>query len=713
MITAVNPSGTTMATQKNAWATPEFAYFSDTYRDLIKGNGGYGGGYIQNTSELKDPEGTFMECFTANTFWIQNPTQVINYASCHDNYTLMDKINLTNQGASLADRAKMNNLAAAMYITSEGIPLIHAGEEILRVKVDRNGEVIHNSYNSPDYINSIKWGELDSAQYQQVRDYYKGLIEFRKNHAALRLTTKDAVNANVESIWVDENVVMFKIRGKDYVSTEVADEIVVIYNPTKSTKTFSIYDKGASTGTWNICVNDTKAGTDVLGTVTNGQVSVPAVSAMILVKGKTVDENSVYNQQSSTPIGTVEVSYVDENGKTIAQSETLKGEVGSSYTTQGKAVDGYVLQTQPSNAKGVFANGKITVKYVYASNPTKVTGFTYSAATYNSITLKWTKNTSAQGYIIEQYKGSKWTVIKTITSNSTLSHKVTSLEPNTAYKFRIKSYKTVGSTKIYSDVSTATIKTASLIDLSKATVTIGQSSFGYTGEYIKPVVTVKVVVDGKTVTLTNWTDYKVTYSNFKNPGTATITVTGRGQYTGSKSINFTIRPVDLSKATVTIGQPSFGYTGEYIKPVVTVKVVINGKTVTLTNWKDYKVEYKNFKNPGVATITVVARGITSGSKSITFQIRPAQVKKLTFSVKTSDYITLMWDKCVGVTGYEVYRATSKNGTYTKVGTVTTNTYKNSGLKRKTTYYYKVRAYKTVGSTKIYGNYSTVYAVATK
>ena len=164
---------------------------------------------------------------------------------------------------------------------------------------------------------------------------------------------------------------------------------------------------------------------------------------------------------------------------------------------------------------------------------------------------------------------------------------------------------------------------------------------------------------------------------------------------------------------MTIGQSSFGYTGEYIKPVVTVKVVINGKTVTLTNWKDYKVTYSNFKNPGVATITVTARGITSGSKSITFQIRPAQVKKVAVSAKASNYITLKWDKCVGVTGYEVYRATSKNGTYTKVGTVTTNTYKNSGLKRKTTYYYKVRAYKTVGSTKIYGNYSTVYAVATK
>lgn len=252
-----------------------------------------------------------------------------------------------------------------------------------------------------------------------------------------------------------------------------------------------------------------------------------------------------------------------------------------------------------------------------------------------------------------------------------------------------------------------------LIDLSDATVTIGQPSFAYTGNYIKPVVTVKVKVDGKTKTLTNWEDYKVNYKNYKNPGTATITVEGRGKYAGKKSITFTIRPVNLSNATVTINQPSFGYTGKYIKPVVTVKVTLNGKKVTLTNWEDYSVAYKNYRNPGVATITVKGRGITTGSKSITFQIRPSQVKNVKISGKSTTYVNLKWDSCVGVTGYEVYRATTKNGTYSKVATVTAASYKNTGLKRGKTYYYKVRAYKTVGNTKIYGSYSGVYQVATK
>ena len=346
------------------------------------------------------------------------------------------------------------------------------------------------------------------------------------------------------------------------------------------------------------------------------------------------------------------------------------------------------------------------------NQPADVEGFTFAASTPTTLTLKWNENTSATGYILEQYKNGKWTTIATIGEKTTVTYKVTGLNPLTEYQFRIKAYSESGKDMGYSDVVSKTFKTKE-VDFSKAKLSISQPSFGYTGEYIKPVVTVKIDVDGKTKTLTNWTDYKVEYKNFKNPGTATITVTGRGVYVGQKSMTFTIRPVDLSKATVTINQPSFGYTGEYIKPVVTVKTVINGKTVTLTNWKDYKVEYKNFKNPGVATITVTSRGITSGSKSITFQIRPAQVKNLTFSVKTSNYITLMWDKCVGVTGYEVYRATTKNGTYTKVATIAATSYKNTGLKKGTTYYYKVRAYKTVGSTKIYGNYSTVYPVVAK
>ena len=506
MGTAVDPSNTIMATQQNAKKTPNFAYFSDTFRDFIKGNNDeVSWGFIQGATE-NDPTGTLMNCFTANTSWIQNPTQVINYASCHDNYTLKDKINATTKDLTETDRIKMNNLAASMYMLAEGIPLIHAGEEMLRTKVDNEGNIIHNSYNVPDYINSIKWGDLDSTDYQNVRDYYKGLIEFRKNHAALRLTTKTEVNNNVTPIYVDDDTVMFKINGKASIKDEVADEIVIIYNRGKSAKNVSLYDKGASTGIWTVCVNDKKAGIDVLDVVFDGNVTVPAISAMVLVKGDALDTDSIYaknNGTSNLQTGKVHVKYVDENGNLFA-TYSIIGNVGTAYNTVKINVDEHTLKEIPSNASGNFTAEDITVTYIYsknvvdnppadnppadnppadnppadnppadnppadnpsadnplATNPTvdEMKGFKASVEA-NKVTLKWTKNASADGYEIQQYKKSKWKTIKTIKTNKTTSFKVKSLKASTSYQFRIRAYKKNEGSKIYSSYVTKKVKT--------------------------------------------------------------------------------------------------------------------------------------------------------------------------------------------------------------------------------------------------------------
>ena len=94
----------------------------------------------------------------------------------------------------------MNNLSAAIYMTAQGIPFLQAGEEMLRTKIDASGGFLENSYNSPDSVNSIKWDTLEDETYQNVYNYYKGLIAFRKAHAALRLTNADDVNANITSV---------------------------------------------------------------------------------------------------------------------------------------------------------------------------------------------------------------------------------------------------------------------------------------------------------------------------------------------------------------------------------------------------------------------------------------------------------------------------------------------------------------------------------
>ena len=354
--TAVQPSDTIMATQANAWATPYFAYFSDTFRDFVKGrNDETSWGYIQNTND-GDPEGTLMEIFKANTSWIQNPTQVVNYASCHDNYTLKDKINATTKDSSEADRIKMNNLAASIYMLAEGIPLIHAGEEILRTKVDSDGHIVHNSYNVPDYINSLKWDNLDKEEYRDVVDYYSGLIEFRKNHAALRLTTKTDVNNYVREVWVDENIVLFDITT-DNIKDEVSDGIVIIFNSTKEAKTFSLYGKnaadgdiGVSEGTWQICINDKDAGTEVLGTVTDGQVTVPAISALVLVKGETVDTSSVYTANNQVKLT------LDNSAVTMVSNGTL------TLNATVNPADSTLIWTSSDEKVVTVENGVLTAK---------------------------------------------------------------------------------------------------------------------------------------------------------------------------------------------------------------------------------------------------------------------------------------------------------------------------------------------------------------
>ena len=286
-----------MARQGNAYLTPEFAYFSDSMRDLVRG-GNSDEAALGFATGLTGKEEDMANNFKANIWWTSTPTQVVQYASCHDNYTLMDKINVSRSNASEADRIKMNNLTAAIYLTAEGIPLIHAGEEMLRTKVNSEGTVIHNSYKSPDYINSIKWDNLESEAVQDVSEYYQGLIEFRKNHAGLRLTTSTEVSNYVSYTWLTNEVIMMQISGN--ATDEVSDGIVIIFNATSSNKSFNLYDKGVATGDWQVCINAEKAGIDVIETISDGNVTVDALSALVLVKGETEDTDSVYVQNMKT-----------------------------------------------------------------------------------------------------------------------------------------------------------------------------------------------------------------------------------------------------------------------------------------------------------------------------------------------------------------------------------------------------------------------------
>ena len=276
MSTNVTKEGYHMTTQTNSQMVPGFAFFNDTIRDGLKGSvfEETGKGYVQNAPGYAS---TIRECFFGLAKWCKTPSQTINYASCHDNNTLWDRLQASRKDASKEDLIKMNNLTAAIYMLAQGTPFIHAGEEMLRTKVNEDGTFNHNSYNSSDEVNSIKWGTLEDATYMDVVNYYKGLIAFRKAHPALRLTTAEDVAAHVTAMKnLPDEVNGFVITGG--VEDENADAICVIFNPNPEAAKVTLPE-----GDWNIYINGEDAGTTKLGTA-SGEVTVDAISTVVLVQ---------------------------------------------------------------------------------------------------------------------------------------------------------------------------------------------------------------------------------------------------------------------------------------------------------------------------------------------------------------------------------------------------------------------------------------------
>ena len=351
---------TPMATQQNAAKTPGFAYFNDRIRNLLGGNNGQSLGFA---SGLTGQESSVADNFMAQPDWSTNPSQIVQYASCHDNYTLMDKIILSTKKAGIdAEAIKMNNLAAAVYMTSQGIPFIHAGEEFLREKLTEDGGRSENSYNAPDSVNHIEWSNLDNATYANNSKYYQGLIAFRKAHPALRMATTAEVMSNITYKWVTNEVVMFTINAAA-IEGETVEKIVVIFNATKSPVQIAL-----PAGDWNVVVNDTKAGTETLSTATSA-VNVPAISAMVLTQGEievepttytlTIDANGgqMFNGNSVFVVGAPEGDEVDESCYDAWFAATREGYTLTRWNTKadGSGEDLAIPYTMPAHDVTFYA----------------------------------------------------------------------------------------------------------------------------------------------------------------------------------------------------------------------------------------------------------------------------------------------------------------------------------------------------------------------
>ena len=239
--------------------------------------------------------------------------------------------------------------------------------------------------------------------------------------------------------------------------------------------------------------------------------------------------------------------------------------------------------------------------------------------------------------------------------------------------------------------------------ISSCTVTLSATSYTYSGSAKKPTVTVK---DG-TKTLVSGTDYTVAYSNNTKAGTATVTVTGKGNYSGTLKKTFTIKAKTIAGCKATLSATSYVYTGLAKKP----SVVVKDGTQTLVNGTDYTVSYTNNIKVGTATVTVTGKGNYSGTLKKSFTIKLASTTaKITAGAKKA---SLSWNKVAGASGYQIYMSTSKARTYTLIKTTSLLSYTKTGLTTGKTYYFKVRAYTTVNGVKVYGAYSPIAYTVTK
>ena len=297
------------------------------------------------------------------------------------------------------------------------------------------------------------------------------------------------------------------------------------------------------------------------------------------------------------------------------------------------------------------------------------------------------------------------TVIKAQTTITATGHKSSGWIVDKAASIGVKGSKHKECTVCKKVLETAEIPALSRISISKASVTLSTSTYAYDGKAKKPGVTVKL--NGKT--LKNGTDYTVSYSNNTKVGTAKVTITGKGNYTGSVSKTFKIKN-NFKKATVS-GISTKAFTGKNITQSITVKY--NGKT--LKNGTDYTVSYSSNKNIGTATVKITGKGSYTGTITKTFKINPAkqEIQKLTAKSKA---FFVDWAQKGSATGYEIQYATNSKFTSAKKVTITNNkTDKTtiSKLSGKKKYYVRVRSYTTVKGTKYYGAWSASKSVTTK
>ena len=262
------------------------AVFSDDIRDALKGSWAHPDvpGFVSGVEGLEEsvkfgvvastfhPQIDYSKLIYSREPYVKNPTQIINYVSCHDDLCLVDKLRESRPpGATEEELKRFNKLAQTVVFTAQGVPFIYAGEELYR---DKKGD--HNSYQSPDSINKINWD--NKTTHRDVFDYYQGLIKLRREHPAFRMPTEVMVQQYLKFLDLEfPNVVAYTLNGN--VNGDSWRDILVIYNGNRIPAEITIPKNN-----WNIAMHDGKINLNGMGTVKDTIFVVAPSSASILFR---------------------------------------------------------------------------------------------------------------------------------------------------------------------------------------------------------------------------------------------------------------------------------------------------------------------------------------------------------------------------------------------------------------------------------------------
>lgn len=272
------------AVKKNAKLLENIAVFSDDIRDALKGSWMHAEipGFVSGIDSLEEsvkfgivgatqhPQVNYKKLIYSKTAYVNNPTQIINYVSCHDDMCLVDKLKESKPADATDDElVRFNKLAQTIVYTAQGVPFIYAGEELYR-----NKKGIHNTYQSPDSINRIDWDF--KTIHKDIFEYYKGLISLRKTHAAFRIPTQEMLQNHLKFLdLLTPNVVSFTLT--DHVNGDIWKDILVIYNGNRKPVTVQI-----PAGEWNLVCHDAVVNLSGISMVNSTSFTVAPSSASIL-----------------------------------------------------------------------------------------------------------------------------------------------------------------------------------------------------------------------------------------------------------------------------------------------------------------------------------------------------------------------------------------------------------------------------------------------